>query len=345
MTNREIMQKVFKHQNCSIVPYKLPMEKTVIDKLNDYYGTAEWMNSIKKFFTSPINIDTLREEKINERYAKDVFGSIWRCDKLPWHLEKPILQEPTLAGYKFPVLDDFIAQLDKNNAIEKAQLLIKENRDQFYIINMGWGIFEQTWRIRGFENALMDMITDPEFYAELVGRITELYVGMVYYCRDIKADGILFGDDWGDQRGVIMGPALWRKFIKPAWKKVYDEVHRQGKYAISHSCGSVAEIIPEIIENGLDMLESVQPEANGMNPYRLKKKWGDKLCFWGGLGSQSTIPFGTVQEIKDEVNKLRNEMSINGGYILAPAKPLQSDLSAENAAAVFEAFTSYTNAC
>ena len=103
-------------------------------------------------------------------------------------------------------------------------------------------------------------------------------------------------------------------------------------------CGSLADIIPDAIEIGLDVLESVQPEAAGMNPYGLKKKWGDKLAFWGGLGSQSTIPHGTPEEIRREVSRLRAEMATGGGYVLAPAKPLQPETPTENAAAVVEAF-------
>jgi uroporphyrinogen decarboxylase len=109
-------------------------------------------------------------------------------------------------------------------------------------------------------------------------------------------------------------------------------------FVIHHSCGSVAEIMPDIIEIGMDVLESVQPEAAGMNPYELKRKWGDKITFFGGLGSQSIIPFGTPAEIRREVRRLRTEMGRDGGYILAPAKALQPETPTENAAAVFEAF-------
>jgi uroporphyrinogen decarboxylase len=97
--------------------------------------------------------------------------------------------------------------------------------------------------------------------------------------------------------------------------------------------------MPDIIEIGLDVLESVQPEARGMNPYELKKKWGDQITFWGCLGSQSTIPFGTSEQIHAEVRRLRREMGHGGGYILAPAKALQPGTPKANAVAVVEAFT------
>ena len=110
---------------------------------------------------------------------------------------------------------------------------------------------------------------------------------------------------------------------------------------ITHCCGSVAALIPDLIEIGLDVLESVQPEAADMNPYDLKDQWGDRLTFWGGLGSQSTIPFGTPDQIHAEVDRLRREMGRGGGYILAPAKSLQPETPTLNAAAVVEAFTGW----
>ena len=132
---------------------------------------------------------------------------------------------------------------------------------------------------------------------------------------------------------------LWRRYLKPRYARIYEAAHAQGKVVLSHCCGSVSEIMGDIVEIGLDVLESVQPEADGMNPYELKRQWGDRIAFWGGLGSQSTIPFGTPQGIRQEVDLLCREMGKGGGYILAPAKGLQPETPTENAAAVVEAFT------
>jgi uroporphyrinogen decarboxylase len=107
---------------------------------------------------------------------------------------------------------------------------------------------------------------------------------------------------------------------------------------LSHCCGSIADIMPDVIEIGLDVYESVQPEARNNDPYELKRRYGDQIAFWGGLGSQSTIPFGTPGQIGAEVTRLCREMGRGGGYILAPAKALQPETPTENAAAVVEAF-------
>jgi uroporphyrinogen decarboxylase len=107
---------------------------------------------------------------------------------------------------------------------------------------------------------------------------------------------------------------------------------------LTHCCGSIEAILPDAIEIGLDVYQSVQPEARDTNPYELKRKYGEWITFWGGLGSQSTIPFGTPDEIRAEVAKLCREMGRGGGYILGPAKGLQPGTPTLNAAAVVEAF-------
>jgi len=223
----------------------------------------------------------------------------------------------------------------KQNALKK----LREQSENFTTIGVGWGLWETCWGIRGFENALMDCVAEPEFFAELLDRLTDLYLAQLELCADIPADAFMFGDDWGDQRGVLIGPERWRQYLKPRYARIYESAHAQGKIVVSHSCGSVVDIMPDMIEIGLDVLESVQPEARGMDPYELKKKWGDKITFWGCLGSQSTIPFGNPEEIHAEVRRLRHGMGKGGGYILAPAKALQPETPTQNAVAVVEAFT------
>jgi uroporphyrinogen decarboxylase len=337
MTPREIMLNQLSHRETCPVPYVLPMEASVAEKVDRHYGSDAWRQRLALFIVGHFSVDTIREQPISATHGRDIFGSTWRRDCRPWHLETPALPESSFAGYAFPRLEQFLDPVAPRK--EAAIVNIRQDREHYHIIGMGWGIFEQTWRIRGFENALIDTIAEPQFYEELVERLTELYIGLVKYCADIPADAIFFGDDWGDQRGPILGAERWRRFIKPAWKRIYAEVHRQGKSVIAHSCGSVRDLMPDIVEIGLDVLESCQPEAAGMNPYELKAQWGDKIVFYGCLGSQHTIPFGTPAEIQAEVRRLCREMGKGGGYILAPAKALQPETPVENAVALIEAFT------
>jgi uroporphyrinogen decarboxylase len=184
----------------------------------------------------------------------------------------------------------------------------------------------------------MDAAGEPEFFEELLERITEHQLAIIDRLVELPVDGVMFSDDWGYQQGVLLGPARWRRVLKPRLARMYARVHAADKYTLSHCCGSVADIMVDIIEVGLDVLESVQPEAAKMNPYELKRNFGNHIAFWGGLGSQSLVPFGKPEEIRAEIAKMCREMGKGGGYILAPAKPLQPETPTENAAAIVESF-------
>jgi len=172
----------------------------------------------------------------------------------------------------------------------------------------------------------------------LIARLTEHQMGIVERLLELPVDGILFADDWGYQQGVLVGAERWRRLFKPGLARLYGRAHEAGKFTLTHCCGGIEEILPDLIEIGLDVYQSVQPEPKNNNPYELKRKYGDRITFWGGLGSQSTIPFGTPDEIRAEVARLCREMGRGGGYVLAPAKALQPGTPMENAAAVVEAF-------
>ena len=342
MIFREIVKKRMNHEGTDITPYTVLFEPVLYEKLTEYYKDENWQSKmLKQYVTDAINVDTVQMQQVNDTYSKDGYGAMWKMDQKPWHLETPPLDEPDMKKYDFPSKERFVNPIlqNKQAAIESCE----SDNEHYRIINMGWGIFEHTWRIRGFENALVDTIADEDFYKELTTKITDIYIAMLKACEDIPAEAYLFGDDWGEQRGVIIGADRWRKFIKPCWERVYAEVHRQGKISLQHSCGSISEIYDDLAEIGMDCHESVQPEANGMAPEFIKQKWGNKISFWGCLGSQSTLHYGTPAEIKSEIFRLRDLFKEDGGYMLAPAKPLPDEMPVEKAAAVVEALAEMNN--
>lgn len=286
-----------------------------------------------------LQVDIEEGVDISEREQNaDAYGSLWRMDCRPFHLETPVLREPSLdnlvlpdPGTLFP--DPWMAEAGK---------FICDHQDRFVVGAYGYGLFERTWTLRGFENMLMDCVIEEDFYDELLERITVHHLDLIDRLLELPLDGIMLSDDWGYQHGVLIGAERWRKLLKPRVARLYQRVHDAGKIALNHCCGSVAEIMPDLIDIELDVLESVQPEADGMNPYALKKQYGEHITFWGGLGSQSIIPFGTPAELTAEINKLAREMSVAGGYILAPAKDLQPGTPVGNAAAIVEAFIAHS---
>jgi uroporphyrinogen decarboxylase len=335
LTAREIIQKRMHHEGTRITPYTVSVESELRKKLAEYYKDENWeQKKLRRFIASYMRIDTVLMEAVDEKYSKDAYGAVWRMDRKPWHLEEVPLKEADIDHYDFPSREKFLKPIfeNKNKAIKSSD----RDNEHYRIISMGWGIFEHTWRIRGFENALMDTITDRDFYSELTKKLTDLYIEMIKSCEDVPAEAYLFGDDWGQQTGLLISKESWRILIKPCWERIYSEVHRQGKKVIQHSCGSICEIYDDLIEIGLDCHESVQPEATGMNPEIIKREWGKKISFWGCLGSQGILHFGTPEEIRKEILRLHNLFKEDGGYILAPAKPLPDEMPVDKAVAVIE---------
>lgn len=334
LNHRDYVIAAINHEQTDKVPYTLDFEPEPAADLDEYYGNSDWRNQLQSYISTSAWIDTVVEIPIDDAHYVDAYGSVWRGDRRPFHLEKPAMPNPSFDGINWPSIDKFRLHLTDSYQADNGK-----NRERFGLIYIGWGLFEMSWRIRGFENMLMDSVADEDFFEELLERLTVQRLQMIEICKDINTDAIYFGDDWGDQRGVIIGPERWRKFIKPRFARLCEATHAQGKYVVNHCCGSIVDIIPDLIEIGLDVYESVQPEARGMNPFQLKKDWGDKITFWGCLGSQSTIQFSSPEGIQLQVERLCSEMSVNGGYILAPAKSVQPGTPVQNSVALIESFS------
>ena len=321
------------HQETDPIPYTLGFEGDITERVDAYYGGDAWRSLIENAIHQ-IPGSQLGVGETSERYYTDPFGSKWDVRGRPFHLVEPALTTPSLSELVFPDLDALFDQKWKNEILQA----VRQSQDAFTVVGFGFGLFERTWALRGFEHALMDAAIRPDFYDELVERVAEHQIEILGRLLGLPVDGIMFSDDWGYQRGVLLGPERWRRFLKPRLARMYARVREAGKYVLTHCCGSIEAILPDVIEIGLDVYQSVQPEAVDSNPYKLKKKYGQQITFWGGLGSQSTIPFGTPPEIRAEIAKLCREMGRGGGYILGPAKALQPGTPTENAVAVVEAF-------
>ena len=339
MTVREIIQAQINHVETDFVPYTLEFESEPQKHLDEYLAKKGRSNEliacvdacggVFDTWDTFVPVDT----DVPNRYL-DAYGCIWTRNEVISHVDEPILATVPIYDYKFPTIGDFLTK--EKEARLKAECGRKN--DAYKILFLGAGPFEYTWRLMGLEKMFETMISDPDAYEYLIAKISELMHSFIDAVADYPVDAFMFGDDWCDQRGCMMGPDRWRKVLKPFIAKLYDHIHKTGKKAITHVCGSFSDILPDLIEIGLDVVESVQPEARGMNPYELKRQYGNKITFWGGLGCQGITTYGTPEEIRLEIRKLRSEMSKKGGFILAPSKPLNFAVPLENIVAIYENF-------
>lgn len=336
MTQKERVIAQINHEETDRVPYHLMFDpgSNIEELLDKFYGSNSWRDKVDNaIYQLPLPSTGINLDLGLEKYT-DAYGSEWRLDLRPFALEKPAITQPSLEGYTFPKVSDLFDEGFEANALR----LIEEQKNSFVVAAYGFGLFERSWVLRGFENVLMDVVANLDFYEELLDKLLVHQLEILERLLLLPVDGIWFFDDWGFQQGVLIGAERWRKLFKPRYEKLYRRTHESGKYVLSHCCGAIEKILPDVIEIGLDVYQSVQPEARNNNPYDLKQKYGDKITFWGGLGSQNMIPFGSPAEIKEEVRHLCRDMSKGGGYILGPAKEIQPETPDVNVAAVVEAF-------
>jgi len=212
-----------------------------------------------------------------------------------------------------------------------AARVIKEYKDEYWIVGVTvTTIFETAWALRGYEKTLMDLVINPDFVEKLLDIPFNYHLTAAKKLVEMGVDMIWVGDDMGTQERMLISPDTWRRFFKPrmaTFISTLKSINPDVKVAY-HSDGVIYPIIPDLIEIGLDVLNPIQPRS--MNPEKLKKEYGDKLCFWGSIDEQYTLPFGTPAEVEREVITRLKTVGKNGGLIIGPTHHVQLDTSLEN---------------
>ncbi|MBI9105867.1 MAG: hypothetical protein JEZ04_03925 [Spirochaetales bacterium] len=197
-------------------------------------------------------------------------------------------------------------------------------------------VWERAWLIRGMNNLMMDMMMEDDRATAILDRITEHSCTTVAMMARTGHDIIALGDDVGMQSTLMMNPDLWRKWLKPRLSKVIRTIKEINSDAMIfyHSCGYIEPLIPELIEIGVDILNPVQPEC--MNFKEIHHLYGDKISFWGGIGAQTTFPFGTTDDVRARVRELFEICGEKGGLVISPAHDLSPEVPWENQEAMLD---------
>ena len=220
---------------------------------------------------------------------------------------------------------------DRDELYADAATAIREYGNDYWIVGVTvTTIFEAAWALRGLERLLMDFIEDPDLADEILEIPYRYHLAAAERLVRLGVDMIWLGDDVGQQTGMLMSPRHWRRFLKPRMAELIatlKAINPRLKIAY-HTDGCVYAIIPELIEIGIDVLNPVQPAA--MDPARLKREYGQELCFWGSMDEQHTLPFGTPDDVRREVRERVATLGADGGLILGPTHHVQLDTPLEN---------------
>ncbi len=218
-----------------------------------------------------------------------------------------------------------------------ARVAALKARDLVVAAFMEMTLFELAWYLRGMDRFLEELLGGDEIATVLLDQLTAIRVGMARRYAAVGVDILMLGDDVATQIDMMISPALWRATLKPR----LSEVIRAAK-AVSpeilifyHGDGNMERIVPDLIEIGVEILNPVQPEC--MEPARMKERFGDRMAFWGCLGTQTTMPFGTPDDVKQTVQRLIATVGRGGGLLLAPTHTLEPDVPWANVEALLEA--------
>ena len=224
---------------------------------------------------------------------------------------------------------------------EKARHLFQNSNCAIVADAPQLGIFEMSWLLVGFEKFLIELSYNTNFVRYLLEKVTELEIALYdTFLSQVKdyIHVVAVSDDLGTQDNLIISPELYKSAIKPLHKKFWQFVKdKSNAYLYFHCCGSIKKLIPDFIELGVDILNPVQVSAADMDTKQLKQEFGHDITFWGGgCDTQKILPFGTPEDVKNEVKRRIGDLSAGGGFVFAPVHNIQPDVPPENIVAMYQ---------
>jgi uroporphyrinogen decarboxylase len=274
----------------------------------------------------------------------DEFGVTWSMpEDHPYYFDishSPLagLSLDEIRAYPFPRGDD----PTRFEGLRERALALRRETPYGVVSGISGVVYEICWYMRGLENLFIDMMAQPAVLEVLIDRTLKFWMDWFRLFLDEVGDVvdvIMIGDDLAGQNGPLFNPAVYRRIVKPRHKRLVQYVKSRTRAKIwYHSCGSVLEYLPDLVDNGIDVLNPVQLSAKGMDPGRLKAEWGSRLAFWGGgIDSQHVLPRARPREIREHVRRNLAAFKPGGGYVFNSVHNIQADVPPENVVALYDA--------
>ena len=332
MTKRERVINALNHKDTDIVPYDFGFTIQSFKRMVKYTGDPNFGYDMGQHISAYQYWGWPTEKVVGTELFEDEFGVVWDrsgVDKDIGIIPVPLILDLNDHNYKIPPVNE-------QRLRKEMQDLVASKADRFVFAGIGFSMFERAWSLCGMENLLVYMLTNPKELDELLNDIVEHNLRVIDIMLEYDVEGVYFGDDWGQQKGMIMGPSHWRRFIKPQMRKMFERVKHGNKFVALHSCGDIGEVFPDLIEIGLDCYQTFQPEIYDIE--KTKHEFGANLSFWGGISTQQLLPVATPEVVKSETIRIMKIMSKNGGFIAAPTHGIPYDVPPENIIAMIDVF-------
>ena len=333
MNRKERMHRAITYQEVDRIPTQINYTAGMGQKMAEYFNVA--VENLPEFLGNHmIRVDSDFPGILSEdgKVKFDWWGVGFDTQEEGYFAAvSPLAENNDLDSYPWPDPDD-------PNLLLGAEKIIKEKGEEYFITpNFGFVLFERAWTLRGFEQFFMDMAVDSGFTNELFDRITEIQLKLIHRYIDLGVAGGYFGDDYGAQKNLLFSPRMWRKYIKPRLAKLFAPFKERNMPILMHSDGQIQKILPDLVEIGLTTLNPVQPEV--LDHQWLVDNFAGKLAFYGGVSTQTVLPYGEPDEVKTAVSAATSTLAPNNtGLLVAPSHRMMTDIPMSNVAAMLDAF-------
>lgn len=351
MTSRERVLTAMRRRRPDRVPFDFGngWAPAKLDELKARTGSTD-PNELFGADVRVFGIGPTRRPADHSVYHRDLPPRAWLDEWGVGHLptESADAGHRHLDGFVFPMLslqsrqdalDYPLPDIEADYRYESLGCRIEEahGRGLAVAASMECTVFEAAWYMRSMERLLMDFVDGSAFAEALLDRIVEKRKAQAARYAELGADVIRMGDDVASQRGMLMSVPMWRRWLKPRLAAVIRAARqvRPDVLIFYHSDGDVTAIVADLIDIGVDILNPVQPEC--MDAVALKRRFGERLSFWGLVGTQTTLPFGTPEDVRAAVRRLCETVGRGGGLFLAPTHMIEPDVPWENIIAFVEA--------
>ena len=333
MTRKERMRRAVQHQTVDRIPTQINYTAGMGRAMSEHFGVAE--ADLPGFLGNHmVRVDLSHPGQLSAdgKVRFDWWGVGFDTEEEGYFAAvSPLGTQSDIDSYPWPDPNDPALLVDAANTIKA------KGEDFFITPNFGFVLFERAWTLRGFEQFFMDMAVDPDYTNALLDRITEIQLTLIHRYIDLGVDGGYFGDDYGAQKNLLFSPRMWRKYIKPRLARLFEPFAERGMPILMHSDGQIQKILPDLVEIGLTTLNPVQPEV--LDHQWLYDNFKGQLAFYGGISTQTSLPYGTPDDVKRAVDAAVTVLAPDKtGLLVAPSHRMMTDIPMANVAAMLEAF-------
>lgn len=334
LTRRERVRRALTYQPVDRLPTQFNYTASMGGAMAEHFG-VDIASLPARLDNHLVRLDMTYEQRLSEdgKARFDWWGAGHDTQEEGYYIRvAPLAESRDLDAYAWPDPHD-------PHLLDDAVRFRESVGDTAFVVpNIGWALFERAWSLRGFENTLLELALDPEYIGELMDRIVDIRLVVIERYLALGVDGGYFGDDYGAQVSTLFSPATWRELVKPRLARLFAPFLERGLPVLMHSDGDIAPIVGDLVEIGLTALNPVQPEV--VDHDWLHREFDGRLAFYGGVSTQTVLPYGTPDEVKAAARKCIATLAPGGtGLMLAPSHRMMSDVPMANIEALMESMT------